>query len=256
MTAPTQPRLHGQQAQPGLYETAIVTGAGSGMGRAAAVRLATSGWAVLAVDLQADPVAALADEIGPQVVPCPVDIVHRAELESALAAAVPGGCSVTAVINAAGIYPPTTLADLTDELYRRIFDVNVLGTLNTIAAALPYVRKHEHGAAIVNFASVDALAVSPGQLLYSASKAAVVSITRSLAIELAPEGIVVNGVAPGWVDTPGNRVTGRMEAALAGVPLQRAAAPDEIVDWVLTLCRRGSYMTGETLVIAGGIYMH
>jgi 3-oxoacyl-[acyl-carrier protein] reductase len=238
-----------------LRQAAIVTGAGSGMGYATAVRLATSGWSVIAVDVQPDGLAGLVDEVGAGIVSCPVDITDRDALEAAIATAMPAECCLTAVINAAGIYPPTTLADVTETTYRRIFDVNVLGTLNTIAAAVPYLRKHAHGGAIVNFASIDALSVSPGQLLYSASKAAIVSITRSLAIELAPDAIVVNGVAPGWVDTPGNRATGRMDAALAAVPLQRAAAPDEIVDWVLSLSRRGSYMTGETLVIAGGVYM-
>ncbi len=242
-------------AEQDLQQAAIVTGAGSGMGRATAVRLATSGWHVVAVDVQPDGLAGLVDQVSAGIVACPVDITDRDALESAIAMAMPDECCLTAVINAAGIYPPTTLADVTEATYRRIFDVNVLGTLNAIAAAVPYLRKHAHGGAIVNFASIDALSVSPGQLLYSASKAAIVSITRSLAIELAPDGIVVNGVAPGWVDTPGNRATGRMDAALAAVPLQRAAAPDEIVDWVLSLCQRGSYMTGETLVIAGGIYM-
>jgi 3-oxoacyl-[acyl-carrier protein] reductase len=116
---------------------------------------------------------------------------------------------------------------------------------------MPYLRA-AGGGAVVNFASVDAFAVSPGQLVYSASKAAVVSITRSLAVELAGDGISVNAVAPGWVDTPGTRAGGRMQSAVASIPLGRAADPGEVADWVWRLTQ-GSYVTGETLVISGGI---
>jgi 3-oxoacyl-[acyl-carrier protein] reductase len=101
---------------------------------------------------------------------------------------------------------------------------------------------------------VDAFAVSPGQLLYSASKAAVLSLTKSLAIELAPDRIVVNAVAPGWVDTPGNAATGRMADVAAGIPLGRVAQPDEVALWVERLAEPG-YVTGETVVIAGGSAM-
>jgi 3-oxoacyl-[acyl-carrier protein] reductase len=154
------------------------------------------------------------------------------------------------VANIAGIYPPSTLLDFTEERYRRIFDVNVLGVLNVAAAALPHLSS---GASIVNFASVDAFAVSPGQLLYGAAKAAVVMLTKELALELAPRGIRVNAIAPGWVDTPGNRATGRMAAAAAAIPLGRVAQPAEIAQWVLLLSGPdAAFMTGETLVLSGG----
>ena len=178
-----------------------------------------------------------------------VDVTDRTALETALDR-IPDDRPLRAVVNVAGIYPPTTLADFTEAAYRRIFDVNVLGTLNVCAVTAPRLRA-AGGGAIVNFASVDALAVSPGQLVYSASKAAVMSITRSLAVELAPDGITVNGVAPGWVDTPGNAATGRMAEVAASIPLGRVARPDEIAHWVFQLVQ-GPYVTGETLVISGG----
>ena len=95
------------------------------------------------------------------------------------------------------------------------------------------------GGSIVNFASVDAFTVSPGQLIYGASKAAVVMLTKELALELAPRRIRVNAIAPGWVNTPGNAATGRMAAAAAGIPLGRVAEPEEIARWIALPGRPG-----------------
>ncbi|MEU9456959.1 SDR family oxidoreductase [Streptomyces sp. NPDC048277] len=227
--------------------TALVTGAASGMGRAVAERFLAEGWTVLALDRDAGALVTAAGELGPAFRPVPVDITDRTAVTTALGSPI----GLRAAINAAGIYPPTLLADYDEATYRRTFDVNVLGTLNVTAAAVPALRA-AGGGTIVNFASIDAFAVSPGQLIYSASKAAVVCLTRSLAHELGPDGIAVNAVAPGWVDTPGTRAGGRMEEGVAAVPLGRAAQPEEIADWVWKLCH-GTYLTGETLVVSGGL---
>jgi 3-oxoacyl-[acyl-carrier protein] reductase len=235
--------------------SAIVSGAASGMGSAVAARFVAEGWRVLALDVDAAGLAGLQTEVGDRLVPLTVDIRSRARVEAALAT-VPDGGLLRTVVNAAGIYPTSTLADYSEDSYRRIFDVNVLGTLNVTAAAVPLLRAHGSGGAVVNFASIDAFAVSRGQLVYSASKAAVVSITRSLAIELADDGIAVNAVAPGWVATAGTLAGGRIEEAVKAVPLGRAAAPEEIADWVWKLGSvPGSYLTGETVVISGGLVM-
>lgn len=227
---------------------AVVTGAASGMGLAVAQRFIAEGWSVVAIDRDAEAVAKVAarhDSV--ELRPLVVDVTDR----DALARALPDIPGVAAVVNAAGIYPPTTLADYDDETYRHIFDVNVLGTLNVIAETRSALRA-AGGGAVINFASIDAFAVSRGQLIYSASKAAIVSVTRSLAIELGDDNITVNAVAPGWVDTPGTRAGGRMDDAVATIPLRRAAQPQEIADWVWKLAQ-GTYMTGETIVIAGGL---
>ena len=237
-SSPTEPRRR----------AAVVTGAASGMGLAVAKRFIAEGWRVIGVDRDADALLMNAAAHDPAAFrPAVADITDRGAVSGAL-----GDISgVAAVVNAAGIYPPTNLSDYDYATYRRIFDVNVFGTINVIAETVPALRS-SRGGAIVNFASIDAFAVSIGQLLYSASKAAVVSLTRSLAIELSDDNISVNAVAPGWVDTPGTRAGGRLEQAVAAIPFRRAAQPTEIADWVWRLSQ-GRYMTGETVVISGGL---
>jgi NAD(P)-dependent dehydrogenase (short-subunit alcohol dehydrogenase family) len=152
------------------------------MGLAVAERFLAEGRIVVGVDRDAEALAKAAASNGPAYHPVIVDITDRTALSAALGPQLPSGAG--AVVNAAGIYPATTLADYHEAVYRRIFDVNVLGTLNVIAETVPALRA-SGGGAIVNFASIDAFAVSRGQLLYSASKVAIVSLTRSLAIEQA-----------------------------------------------------------------------
>lgn len=228
--------------------TAVVTGAASGMGLATARTLSGEGWTVIGIDI-----AEAAEEI-PNVTPVRTDITDREALaealDSARGATGPERGRIDLVANIAGIFPPTTIETYTTETFRKIFDVNVLGTLNVIAASLPHMGS---GSAVVNFASVDAFTVSPGQLVYGASKAAVVMATKSLALELADQGIRVNAIAPGWVDTPGNKATGRMAAAADSVPLGRVAQPEEIARWVSILgSPDAGFMTGETIVLSGG----
>lgn len=223
--------------------TAVITGAGSGMGLATARRFLAEGWQVLGLDVGPDPQI-------PDLIWHQVDVRDRAGLERAVGSAGP----IDAVANVAGVYPPTTLATYTEEHFRTIFDINVLGILNVTAACVPHMPP---GSAVVNFASVDGFTVSPGQLLYGASKAAVVMITKTLALELAPQRIRVNGIAPGWVNTPGNAATGRMEAAAASIPIGRVAEPDEIAEWVwlLTGSGKAGFVDGETIVISGADVM-
>ena len=227
---------------------ALVTGAASGMGRSTAQVFLDRGWTVLALDLTAID----GPDSGGRLIPMITDVRDRAAVDAALAAHVPAlGGRIHAVANVAGIYPPSTLETYTAELFHRVFDVNVLGVLNVTAAALPYLAE---GSAVVNFASVDGFVVSPGQLVYGASKAAVIMVTKATALELAPRGIRVNAIAPGWVDTPGNAATGRMAAAAASIPLGRVAQPAEIAEWVWILSASGAagFMTGETVTLSGG----
>ncbi|GAA3649817.1 SDR family NAD(P)-dependent oxidoreductase [Microbacterium marinilacus] len=230
---------------------ALITGAASGMGLSTAELFLSRGWTVLALDITA---AAIEPTGSGRLIALAADVRSRDAVSAAIGAALPEGERIDVVANIAGVYPPTTLDTYTDELYRRVFDINVLGVLNVIAAARPWLRE---GASVVNFASVDAYEVSRGQLLYGASKAAVVMLTKSLALELAPARIRVNGIAPGWVATPGNAATGRMEAAAASIPLGRVAQPAEIAAWVWLISHgeHAGFLTGETIVLAGGDVM-
>ena len=227
---------------------ALVTGAGSGMGKSTAEVFLQQGWHVIAVDVAAPDFNGYSG----QVIPLVADVRDRASLEAKLDGVLPDmGGSIHAVANVAGLYPPSTLETFTEDLYRRVFDVNVLGVLNVMAAA---ARSMPEGSAIVNFASVDGFQVSPGQLVYGASKAAVIMITKATALELADRRIRVNAIAPGWVDTPGNKATGRMEAAAAAIPVGRVAQPEEIARWVWLLTGSGDagFMTVETITLSGG----
>lgn len=231
-------------------QTAIVTGAASGMGKATAELLIEHGWTVIAVDLSEIPL----DDHVQNLKPIQANITDLATLEEKLSEAMTAvGGKIDLVANIAGIFPPSTLETFTEDLYRKTFDVNVLGSLNAIKAARPYLQR---GSSIVNFASVDAFTVSPGQLLYGASKAAIVMLTKELALELAKEGIRVNAIAPGWVDTPGNAATGRMAEAAASVPLGRVAQPSEIARWVEILASTDAgFLSGETIVLSGADVM-
>ena len=229
---------------------ALITGAASGMGKSTAELYLDRGWTVVATDLVDNPGISNANLHWLQV-----DVRDRNEVEQKLADLIPTlGGRIDAVANIAGVYPPTTLESFTEEKYRLIFDVNVLGVLNVTAAALPFMP---NGSAVVNFASVDGFTVSRGQLLYGASKAAVVMLTKSLALELAPKGIRVNGIAPGWVATPGNAATGRMGEAAKSIPIGRVAQPEEIAEWVflLTDSTKSGFVDGETIVISGADVM-
>jgi 3-oxoacyl-[acyl-carrier protein] reductase len=226
---------------------ALVTGAGSGMGRRTAEVFLDRGWTVLAVDLT--PVEI--DGTDGRLVPIAIDVRDRDAVESALAAP-PAGCRR---IDPRGgqrcrHLPAVDAGDGDHRAVLRVFDVNVLGVINIMAAA-PHMPE---GSAIVNFASVDGFTVSPGQLVYGASKAAVIMITKATALELAPRRIRVNAIAPGWVDTPGNAATGRMQAAAASIPLGRVARPSEIAEWAWLLTGGGAatFMTGETVTLSGG----
>ncbi|WP_026818988.1 SDR family NAD(P)-dependent oxidoreductase [Arthrobacter castelli] len=227
-------------------KVAVVSGHASGMGAAVARRLLNAGWHVVGVDIHTT------SNNHSELREFTVDLASATDLDL-LARQLAKMPRIDAVVAAAGIYPQTTLDSVDYETYRQIFDVNVFGTLGLLQAAKPKLAETSGMGHIVLFASIDGIRVSPGQLLYSASKAAVISLTRSLAVELAEDDVLVNAVAPGWVHTAGTGQNDRLSEGIASVPLKRAADPDEIAGWVMNLVAgTNTYMTGEILKITGG----
>lgn len=174
--------------------TALVTGGASGIGRATAELLAERGARVAVLDL--DP-----STVGEPLTGHRADVTDDASVRAAVAAAVDGLGGLDVLVNNAGIGARGTVETNSDEEWHRVFDVNVLGMVRTARACLPHLRASAH-AAIVNTCSVAATAGLPQRALYSATKGAVYSLTLAMAADHVREGIRVNCVNPGTVDTP------------------------------------------------------
>jgi NAD(P)-dependent dehydrogenase (short-subunit alcohol dehydrogenase family) len=234
---------------------ALVTGAGKGIGAAIATRLGEAGAVVTVADL--DPAAEeFATSIGAGFAAC--DITDGAQLTAAVEQAA-GDAGLDVLVNNAGIFPTTgPIADVTDEFVHRMLDVNVRAQFSATREA---AARMPNGGAIVNLASIAALGGGANISAYSASKAAVVALTKAAAHELGPRGIRVNAIAPGIIDTPG--VQDQMELLRAGgLDIDRAIAanpvgltgqPDYVARGALFLVSDlAVFVNGHLLVIDGG----
>lgn len=223
---------------------AFVTGGASGIGRATVLRLAADGFHVAAADRNAGLLADLAAE---HITPHAVDIRDRA----AIAAAMEGYPGIAAVVCVAGIYQPRRLEEITEDDFRLMLDVNLIGTFSTIQEALPRMGP---GGRIVTVSSRAALG-GTNFAHYVASKAGVVGLTRALAMELRSRQIAVNSVAPGFTDTPMTRAMPADQYARAQAlePGGAAADPADIADAIAFLAQRSTrFITGQTLFVDGG----
>ncbi|MGH3629328.1 MAG: SDR family NAD(P)-dependent oxidoreductase [Sciscionella sp.] len=230
--------------------TALVTGAGQGIGRGIARRLAADGFSIIAVDVGAEGAKATASEVGGRPVVCDVT---DAEAVAALAETID---ELAVLVNNAGIYPPAPLAEVTVEQFRRVLDVNVVGPLLFTQHLLPQLT--DGSGSVVNIASMAAKVPTPGTAAYPPSKAALVSLTKLCAVEFAGTGVRFNAVAPGGVVTEGAaRATAdpQREARFnALVPLGHRAVPEEIADVVSFFASADSrYVTGQVLYVDGGL---
>ncbi len=245
--------------------TALITGAGSGIGRAAAELFAAEGAAVAVVDLRGDAAQETVDKIasaGGRALAVAADVTRADQVAAAVAQTVAELGGLQVLYNNAGIDSRGSVVDATEEDWDRCFAVNVKGTFLCSRAAVPHLR--ESGGKIVNQASVAGLVGVPSFAAYCAAKGAVVSLTRSMAIDLAPHQIRVNAICPGTVFTPlmepmlRARGDGDLEAGLAKTlvkyPIGRLGTPEEIAKVALFLsCDESSFMTGSIVAADGGM---
>jgi 3-oxoacyl-[acyl-carrier protein] reductase len=250
------PRLQGQ--------VAVITGAASGIGRASAVAFAREGACVLAADLHSP--SATVDEIraaNGTTEAFEVDVTVSDQVAAMVQAAVTRFGKLDILFNNAGIPQAfTPLEDTTDDLYERIFDVNVRGVFNGCRAAIPHMKK-QGGGVILNTASTAGIRPRPGLAVYNASKAAVINLTKTLALELAPHHIRVVSLCPVATDTPmlpsfigveqgADEAEGR-KRFIATIPWGRLNRPEDLANAAVFLASSEAEMvTGTAFEVDGG----
>jgi NAD(P)-dependent dehydrogenase (short-subunit alcohol dehydrogenase family) len=242
----------------------VVTGAGSGIGKASAERLAEEGGKVLCVDINAESAALTAQGIqknGGIADAFAADISSPEQVETFIHSCVERYGSIDVLINNAGVNLPGVFHEVPDEVIDRTLNVNVKGTIYASRAAIPYMLKQGKGS-IVNISSVNGLVSEPFLAIYSASKGAIVMLTRGIALDYAKQNIRCNCICPGWVDTPINDAHAEMLGGLDKVydsidsfqPIGRPGEPREIANLVLFLASdEASLMTGSIVTADGGM---
>jgi len=243
--------------------TALITGAAGGIGAAVARLFAAEGAAVALLDLPgtAGPdVAAALQRAGAPALFTPADVADEAQVAAAVAAAADQFGGLHIVINAAAVNAPGRVETLAAADWDRLMAVNVRGCFLTIKHSVPRLRR-AGGGVVISLSSVSAFIGADGYAAYHTSKGAVLSLTRALALELAADGIRVNALCPGWVDTPFsdsaiNRApdpAAARQAAAASHALGRMARPEEVAQATLFLASdAASFITGEALFVDGG----
>ena len=250
-------------------KVAIVTGGAQGIGRACALRFASEGAAVVIADLQADGALAVAKDIeaaGGSAIGVAVDVVNRDQVQQMADAAVARFGGIDILMNNAGVLPITPLLEITEMEWDRTFDVNCKGTLWCAQIVAAQMIAQGRGGKIINVASQAGRRGEAWVLTYCASKAAVISMTQSMALALAPYRINVNAISPGIVDTPlwianDKRLAELMDLpvgepkrrAVEAIPLGRIEQPEDIAGVAAFLASSDAdYITQQTYNVDGG----
>ena len=236
---------------------AVVTGGGSGIGEAIAKTLAADGAKVAVGDVVVAGAERVAQEIGSAAFALEVDVSNSKAVDETVRKVIERFGRIDVLVNNAGVTKDTLLLRMTDEDWERVLKINLSGTFFFTRAAAKYMMKERYGR-IINISSIIGLAGNAGQANYAASKAGIIGFTKSCAKELAARNILVNAVAPGFIETPMTR--GLPEEAknnyLKAIPLNRFGKPEDIARVVLFLASEdASYITGQVLVVDGGMVM-
>jgi 2-hydroxycyclohexanecarboxyl-CoA dehydrogenase len=223
--------------------TVLVTGAASGIGAAVARELRSAGWRVAGYDLRPSDTD----------LSCTGDVTDAAALAAAAAEVTGTLGPVRALVTAAGYYEIIPFGQISEQQWQRMLAVHIGGLFNAVRAVLPGMLARRDGR-IVAVSSELAIGGGDGDAHYAAAKGAIIGLVRSLSAEVAPQGVLVNSVAPGPTDTPLLEPTSpwRAPAYLATLPVQRLASPEEIAAAVRFVLEEGSFMVGEILSVNSG----
>ncbi len=239
----------------------VIVGGAGGLGSATARMMARRGAAGIAIidtsREHADRVVSDLNDLGCQAIALSGDATMAKPAHGLFGDAVKRFGRVHSMVNCAGLYPRKPILEITDDEWTASFDVNVRCTHNMMAAAVEHMRAEGDGGRIVNISSVDAFKPHPKNAHYAAMKAAVTSLTKSFALEFAPEQILINSVAPAGIATDKAKAAGFVPELAAQTPLGRAAEPDDIAEMIVFLASsRNTYTTGENVIVGGGYVMH
>jgi 3-oxoacyl-[acyl-carrier protein] reductase len=237
---------------------AVVTGAASGVGLGIAQVLAQEHARVVIADVDAraaDRAATTLRDSGLDAIAVEANVVDRASLDAMVAEVLALYGRVDIMAANAGIYPPVAIEDMSDADFDRVMNINVKGILHSIQASIPPMRERGYGRIVLTSSITGPLVGAPNLAHYAASKAAVLGLMRSAALEVVGDGITVNAVMPGNVRTPGIEQFGAefVQGMVDAIPMKRLAEPSD-VGWAVRFLasEEAGYITGQTLVIDGG----